>query len=103
MVLGKIGTHKMLLLHLPAKIYENLHRNNPSLCIFLDLAKAFDTVSHSMMLEALQDIGVNNVELNLFKSYLSNRKQQVKIGNQISLEKSVEWGVPQGTVLGPIH
>lgn len=82
--------------------YESLDNSEMSLCVFLDLAKAFDTVSHSQLLEALEDMGVRGTALHLFKSYLSGRKQLVKINTTISSEKTVKYGVPQGTVLGPI-
>ena len=59
-------------------------------------------MDHNLLLHRLEDIGVRGVTLSLFKSYLSNRKQLVKIGNCFSAEKVVDYGVPQGTVLGPL-
>ena len=79
-----------------------MDEGNPSLCIFLDLAKAFDTVSHKRLLEALQDIGVRGNAHKLISSYLTQREQYVKIRTKTSLEKVVEYGIPQGTVLGPL-
>lgn len=69
---------------------------------FLDLVKAFDTVSHVQLLEALDHFGVRGRVHDLFTSYLSDRKQFVKINNSISNYRVVQYGVPQGTVLGPI-
>lgn len=70
--------------------------------MFLDLAKAFDTVSHRQLLEVLQDIGFRGNAFDLMSSYLKNREQYVIINTKISEKTTVEYGVPQGTVLGPI-
>lgn len=83
-------------------MYKTLDDGKPALCLFLDLAKAFDTVDHSQLLEALQDLGFRGNIYNLMASYLNNRKQFVKINSYLSRERIVECGVPQGTILGPI-
>ena len=67
---------------------------------FIDLRKAFDTVSHSNLLAKLSKIGINNTELLWFEGYLSRRKQSVKIDTCISKERLLEVGVPQGSLLG---
>lgn len=68
----------------------------------LDLAKAFDTVNHKILLHLLPDFGIDNLSLKWFHSYLEYRKQRVKIYSFISHEKTIEYGIPQGSVLGPI-
>ena len=73
-----------------------------TLGIFLDLSKAFDTVSHRIMLERLKHIGIRGTILQLFSSFLSGRTQRVKIEDSYSPPLSAEFGVPQGTVLGPV-
>lgn len=83
-------------------IYKFMDESKPGLCIFLDLAKAFDTVSHPLLLEALEDIGVRGIAHSLLADYLHNRKQFVKIGSSISSQRIISYGVPQGTVLGPL-
>lgn len=90
------------LIHLISKIQEALDTSNRSLSIFIDLAKAFDTVNHDQLLESLDASGIRGNVNKLFESYLKDRPQYVKIGNTISEESTVECGVPQGTVLGPI-
>ena len=77
--------------------------NNKFVCgIFLDLTKAFDTVNHQILLDKLHHYGVRGQTNNLFNSYLSNRKQFVKIGNSESSHQPISCGVPQGSVLGPL-
>jgi hypothetical protein len=69
--------------------------------LLLDLSKAFDTVSHQELIKKLRYYGVEGNELSLFMSYISERYQFVKIGEQRSDLGRVMSGVPQGSVLGP--
>ena len=74
-----------------------------SLCgIFLDVKKAFDSVSHSILLSKLQSLGIPSHILHWLFSYLSDRSQCVRIGNAISPPSPVSSGVPQGSILGPL-
>ena len=57
---------------------------------------------HEILLKKLEYYGVKGVALKLFESYLSNRKQITVIDNCESLLNLIEWGVPQGSVLGPL-
>lgn len=82
-------------------IITNLDAKKKCLVVFLDLAKAFDTVSIPLLLRKLEVSGVRGLPLQLFSNYLSNRKQRVKIDNLISEEQPVTFGVPQGSILGP--
>lgn len=84
------------------EILKNLDAGRKVIAIFLDLAKAFDTVEHRILLERLYKIGVRGIAYNLFKSYLHERTQRVKIENVLSDSLEVDTGVPQGTVLGPL-
>lgn len=84
------------------KIYKALDNSIPCMSIFLDLAKAFDTVDHDLLFQKLERYGIRGLPLRLIKSYFSNRKQRTKIGDNYSSELTLEVGVPQGTVLGPL-
>lgn len=86
---------------LSSKIIAQVDNNQKCLAVFLDLKKAFDTVEISTLLKRLDDLGIRGVALELFKSYLSDRKQKVKLGDYVSVEEDMTFGVPQGSVLGP--
>ena len=73
-----------------------------SYCIFLDFAKAFDTVNHNILLEKLKFYGVKDKSLSLFESYLSNRTQVVEVNGKFSDTGIIKHGVPQGSILGPL-
>ena len=69
----------------------------------LDLSAAFDTLDHKILLDRLSSsFGICDTALNWFKSYLENRKQKVKINSHYSDELPISFGVPQGSVLGPL-
>jgi hypothetical protein len=73
------------------------------LLVLLDLSAAFDTIDHSILLERLNRyVGVGGSVHKWFDSYLSNRSQQVIINNKISKHVTLDMGVPQGSVLGPL-
>ncbi len=58
------------------------------IAIFMDLSKAFDTIDHEILISKMEHYGIQNLELQLFKSYLSNRKQYVEFNNaQSATEK----------------
>ena len=70
--------------------------------IYLDLSKAFDTLDHNIILDKLHYYGVRNTPLDLFKNYLTNRKQYVEIDSVKSKMGEIQTGVPQGYILGPL-
>ena len=70
--------------------------------VFIDLSKAFDTISHATLLEKLKAYGINDGELHWFTAYLFNRTQQVVMGNVKSEIEHVNCGVPQGSILGSL-
>ena len=68
----------------------------------LDLSKAFDSISHSLLLNKLAKLEMSEETLLWIKSYLSNRKQKTKFKNYTSEEMVVTSGVPQGSIIGPL-
>ena len=70
--------------------------------IYLDFAKAFDTVRHDILITKLKEVGIGAKLLQLLASYLSQRKQFLKVGEESSGLKEVTSGVPQGPILGPL-
>ena len=70
--------------------------------IFIDLSKAFDTLSYAQILENLSSTRVKVVEYKLFQNYVFNRKQAVIYDGVASDQQYVLSGVPQGSILGPL-
>ena len=71
-------------------------------CVSMDLSKAFDAIPHSLLIAKLSCYGLSDNALNLVRSYLSQRKQRVKINGVRSEWKFLERGVPQGSLWGPV-
>ncbi len=72
--------------------------------ILLDLTSAFDTADNKIILSRLEYfVGIQGTVLSWFKSYLTNRSFSVRLGNFSSLPAKLSCGVPQGSILAPIH
>ena len=86
------------------KIYDDF--DNPNIkslqAIYLDFEKAFDKVPHDLCIYKLNKFGISGNALKLLANYLTNRKQQVRIGAAVSSHLEVSSGVPQGSLLGPV-
>ena len=81
---------------------ETVDKGNLSGALFLDLSKAFDTISHGSLLKKLPAYGIRTTELNWFQDYLFNRQQFVSHDKAMSQPQAVTCGVPQGSILGPL-
>ena len=78
-------------------------RDGGAILVLLDLSAAFDTLDHSLILRTLEhQVGLTDLALQWLASYLHNRKQLVRIGDASSEVADLIYGVPQGSVLGPI-
>ena len=90
------------LLHIASDILTAPDASQVSILALLDLSAAFDTIDHFILLCRLeQHFGVSGLALNWFKSYLSNRFQFVSATDSNSKLSELDYGVPQGSVLGP--
>ena len=83
-------------------VKEALNNKKNVLGIFIDLSKAFDTLNHNLLLKKLENYGIRGLANNLLNSYLSNREQYVCFQNNESCHEKIIYGVPQGSVLGPL-
>ena len=83
-------------------IYDALDSKNHNISILVDLKAAFDTVNHAILLKKLERYGIRGQCLQWFQSYLKDRKFRVRIGKAFSDEKTLNIGIPQGSILGPI-
>jgi retron-type reverse transcriptase len=70
--------------------------------ILMDLSKAFDCLPHNLLMLKLEAYGLSENSLKLLKSYLENRRQRIKIGNNYSEWDTLIKGVPQGSILDPV-
>ena len=88
------------------KIHDDLVVNTcdgkSSVLVLLDLSAAFDTIDHQMLLDDLWIYGVRDSALSLLKSYLTDRSQTIVVGGSKSAQAALRFGVPQGSVLGPV-
>ena len=87
------------LLKITDEIYHNIDSKKVSLLLLLDLSKAFDSVHHDILIHKCKKLGIDEF---WFQDYLCNRTQSVRINNAISSPKKITFGVPQGSILGPI-
>ena len=83
-------------------IRNNMDQSRCTGALFMDLRKAFDTVHHGTLLDKLSCYGIQNTELAWFEDYLLNRKQFVCYDQSTSQPEQMTYGVPQGSILGPL-
>lgn len=87
-------------------VFSAFENKVPAVSVHFDLKKAFDTIDHNLLLKKLEFYGLNDLSINLMRSYLSNRSQIVKIDTEsgpiFSESRTIKLGVPQGSILGPL-
>ena len=90
------------LITITEQIRKSLDKSHFSCGTFIDLQKEFDTVDHEILLSKLEHYGIRGIFNQWLRDYLSGRKQFVSILNHSSLPALILYGVPQGSVLGPL-
>ena len=80
----------------------NINNDELNGVIFVDFKKAFDVIDHNLLLRKLAIYGMSDSTMEIFRSYLKNRQQCVTIGTRTSTLSTLKYGIPQGSVLGPI-
>ena len=76
--------------------------NNVIRILFLDFQKAFDLVDNNIVMNKIRNTNAPIFLQNWIHSFLEGRQQRVKINNEVSTLLNMKWGVPQGTLLGPV-
>jgi retron-type reverse transcriptase len=90
------------LLKVKDDIIRHIHNREGVFLVLLDLSAAFDTVDHGILLRRMScEIGVTKRALDWLKSYFTGRSTRVLIDDVYSLEKSMDYGLPQGSIVGP--
>ena len=91
------------LLNIRNDILLNMAKGSVTALTLLDLSAAFDTIDHTILLDRLNVYyGISELALGWFKSYLPGGTHSVKVGNTLSHPAALQYGIPQGSVLGPI-
>ena len=88
--------------YLTDQILEHMDNQQMTGSVFIDLKKAFDLVNHNCLLQKLEHYGVRGKSLTWFQNYLGSRTQRVRFGQDLSPSLPIEYGVPQGSLLGPL-
>ena len=99
----KFHSTETALLKVTNDILRTLDNHQDVILVMLDLSSAFDTLDHDILLARLESyFGFSDTVIKWFKSYLTGRSQSVVIGDVVSTSRHLEYGVPQGSVLGPL-
>ena len=81
---------------------DNLENDEISAAVLIDMSAAFDVLDHKILIEKMEIYGFQSDSIQWINSYLKDRSQQVLIDGQLSSKLSLEAGVPQGSILGPL-
>ena len=98
----KLHLTETALLYVTDQLLQAMDSKKVSIMVLLDMSKAFDSIRHDILLSKLQNLDFSQGVLDWFQSYLSNRQQCVRIGDAVSKVLPLEFGVPQGSILGPV-
>ena len=81
---------------------QSLNSDRQAAAVLTDLSKAFDCIDHELLIAKLNAYGFDNSSLTFIYSYFSERKQRTKINSSFSCWPEILFGVPQGSILGPL-
>ena len=99
----KMHSTETLSLHVTDYIFKAIDAKKVTGMVLIDFSKAFDSLSHSVLLNKLWSLGTSASALSWFESYLSDRQQTcTRVGPSVSIALTVTHGVPQGSILGPV-
>ena len=98
----KNASTELAALELIDRLLNQLNARKIPTNLYLDLSKAFDSISHDILLDKLRYYGFTDGSIQLLKSYLSNRKQYVQIDGVMSSMQYIQTGIPQGSIVGPL-
>ena len=99
----KLHSTETALLRIQNDVLMAMDNGKVTALTLLDLSAAFDTIDHTILLDRLHKwFGISGLALNWFSSYLSDRSQQIKLEDTFSSPVQLSFGVPQGSVLGPV-
>ena len=99
----KDNSTETALLRITNDILQATDKHEDTILVLLDLSEAFDTIDHEVLLNRLkQRFGFRDLALKWLASYLADRKKSVRIRSAVSVDSQLCFGVPQGSVLGPV-
>lgn len=98
----KLHSTETALLYVTHQLHQAMDSKKVSIMVLLDMSKAFDSIRHDILSSKRQNLDFSQGTLNWFQSYLSNPQQCVRIGDAVSKVLPLEFGVPQGSILGPV-
>ena len=84
------------------KFKKAINKGNQFGAPLTDLSKAFDYVDHKLLIAKIYEYGVSSYALNISSSYQKQRPKRTKINDCFSVRSNIEYGVPQGSILGPL-
>ena len=98
----KVSVHNIVCYQCFRNGNKNVDNKKVFSALLTDLSKAFDCLSHDLLIAKLNAYGFSMTALRLIQNYLSNRKQRTKINTEYSSWEEILFGVPQGSILGPL-
>ena len=84
------------------QLLQAMDSKKVSIMVLLDMSRAFNSIRYDILLSRLQNLDFSQGALDWFQSYLSNWQQCIRIGNAVSKVLPLKFGVPQGSIFGPV-